>query len=144
MKKRLMRAIATVTALSTGMVVAAASPALAAQEFRYYDTIFGRDQAHYQITFYGSPYAHNRKHLVIADKLPDGKSPYIRVWPAGNSDPCYYIDYPDRSGTDDVAAHYDISYAVRMIAYVFDDRHGAWGGQYNLDEQPIITASLNC
>ncbi|MGK5683740.1 hypothetical protein [Actinoplanes sp. URMC 104] len=144
MRKRLLRAIATVTALTGGMVVAAAAPALAADEFRYYDTIFGEDQAHYKITFYGSPYAQVRKHLVIADKKADGKGPFIRVWPSSSTDPCYYIDYPDRSGEDDVAAHYDIYYPVRMIAYVLDTRHGAWGGQYNLNSQSTITASLNC
>ncbi|WP_250031146.1 hypothetical protein [Paractinoplanes maris] len=140
LRRRLVRAIATVTVLTGAMVVGLATPALAAEEFNYFNTAYGVREADYKITFYGAPSGQHRKHLVIADKKADGKAPLLRIWPAPLEDPCYYIDYADKGGSGDGAYHYDIYYPVSMIAYVLADREGAWGGQYGLNGQWIINA----
>ncbi|MBG0563859.1 hypothetical protein [Actinoplanes aureus] len=141
MRRRVARAVATVTVLTTGMVVAAAAPALAAEEFRYFTTLNPLNHtADYKIIFYGAPYGQVRKHLVIADKEADGVAPRIRIWPAPVEDPCNYIDYADKKGTADGAAHYDIYYPVGMIAYVLGSREAAWGGQYEFNSSAVINA----
>lgn len=89
-------------------------------------------KADYKIIFYGDPYQHTRKHLIVADKRTDGIGPKIRVYPKP-AVPCNYVDYYDPDGNGGVAGHYDIYYEVGMIAYVYGDLRTAWSGHFGFN-----------